>query len=556
MKDFEFLLVSSLEKVFPHQRPQPLHASPSLTCLKNDPLSVQLAYTFHKSLTGVPRDKIHVSVTCETIPDILIRTVDYVPSLLPAYEAYDDNYLTTRPGVFPDLLTPIASDTKLMVIPGQWRCLWIDIIPNQKTLPMTHRIKIHITDEANQTLWTKELCLDVIDALLPEQQLIHTEWFHADCLADYYGVEVFSPTHWEIIDHFIATASRHGMNMLLTPIFTPPLDTAIGGERTTVQLIDVYLENDSYRFDFNKLLQWIHLCQKNGIKYLEIAHLFTQWGAKYTPKIMAYKDDQYVQIFGWDVPATSPSYQNFMDSFLPQLLATLKKEGFTQENTYFHISDEPTSEHLDSYQAAKAVVAHHLEGYPIIDALSSYDFYQKGLIPKPIPANDHIQPFLDNAVANLWVYYCCAQNINVCNRFMSMPSARNRILGVLLYVFDIEGFLHWGYNFYSTQYSVKKINPYCVTDAGEAFPSGDPFLVYPGKDYKPQESIRLMVLSEAMRDLRALRLLESLTSRTYVLELVHKDLDMPITFNQYPKSPTYIEKLRNAINRTIEKKLS
>lgn len=27
------------------------------------------------------------------------------------------------------------------------------------------------------------------------------------------------------------------MNMLYTPLFTPPLDTAVGGERMTVQLV-------------------------------------------------------------------------------------------------------------------------------------------------------------------------------------------------------------------------------------------------------------------------------------------------------------------------------
>ena len=68
--------------------------------------------------------------------------------------------------------------------------------------------------------------------------------------------------------------------MLLTPIFTPPLDTAVGGERTTVQLIDIVQDADgSYKFDWSRLKRWCDLCLRNGIKYLEIPHLFTQWGA-------------------------------------------------------------------------------------------------------------------------------------------------------------------------------------------------------------------------------------------------------------------------------------
>lgn len=35
--------------------------------------------------------------------------------------------------------------------------------------------------------------------------------------------------------------------MLYVPIFTPPLDTAVGGERLDVQLIDVTLKTASIR---------------------------------------------------------------------------------------------------------------------------------------------------------------------------------------------------------------------------------------------------------------------------------------------------------------------
>ncbi len=65
-----------------------------------------------------------------------------------------------------------------------------------------------------------------------------------------------------------------------------------------------------------------------------------------------------------------------------------------------------------------------------------------------------------------------------------------------MYLYGIEGFLHWGYNYYSSQYSIRKIDPYRVTDADDAFPSGDAFLVYPGEDGKAEESIHLLALEE------------------------------------------------------------
>jgi hypothetical protein len=91
-------------------------------------------------------------------------------------------------------------------------------------------------------------------------------WFHYDSLADYYNVEIFSERHWEIIESFMKTYVEMGMNTILTPIFTPPLDTVIGGERPTVQLVDVTRENGKYTFGFDKLRRWCEMCRRVGVK--------------------------------------------------------------------------------------------------------------------------------------------------------------------------------------------------------------------------------------------------------------------------------------------------
>lgn len=219
--------------------------------------------------------------------------------------------------------------------------------------------------------------------------------------------------------------------------------------------------------------------------------------------------------------------------------------------TYFHISDEPREEHLETFKAAKESLGNMLDGFHTFDALSSYEFYKHGLISKPIPGNNEIEEFLEHGLTDMWTYYCTGQFYEVSNRFMSMPSARNRIYGIQLYKYDIIGILHWGYNFYNSQHSYEHINPYQVTDASNGFPAGDPFLVYPGADGHPEESIRMMVHYEALTDLRALELLESLTSKEYVMELIEEDLDEPLTFKRYPKSDMYLIALRNKVNKEI-----
>ena len=292
------------------------------------------------------------------------------------------------------------------------------------------------------------------------------------------------------------------------------------------------------------------MCKECGIEYFEMSHLFSQWGAKYAPKVVATVNGKEEKIFGWHTPAIG-EYTRFLESFLPQLTGKLREWGIA-DVTYFHISDEPREEHLETYKAAKESLGNMLDGFHTFDALSSYEFYRHGLIDKPVPGNNEIEEFLANGLTDMWTYYCTGQFYEVSNRFMSMPSARNRIYGVQLYKYEIIGVLHWGYNFYNSQYSIEHINPYEVTDASGAFPSGDPFLVYPGADGYPEESLRIMVHDEAMTDLRALKLLESLTSREHVMELIEGNLPEPLTFKRYPKSDMYIIQLRERVNSEIK----
>jgi hypothetical protein len=335
-------------------------------------------------------------------------------------------------------------------------------------------------------------------------------------------------------------------------MFTPPLDTAVGGERTTIQLVDVEVIEGNYSFHFEKLRRFITICQMKGIRYFEMSHLFTQWGAKAAPKIMATVDGTYKRIFGWDTPSVNSGYEEFLQHYLPCLTEKLK-EWSLEDVVYFHVSDEPELAHLEDYKKANEMVVPLLQGFPVLDALSDYDFYQFGLVEQPVCAIDHIEPFLANNTENLWAYYCNGQSVKVSNRLMAMPSYRNRIYGVQTYKYQITGILHWGFNFYNSQYSIEHINPYENTDSSEAFPSGDSFLVYPGKDGRPEESIRIMVLDEALNDYRAMQLLEQLAGRSKVLELIEEGSYMDITFSEYPRSTHYLLQLRDIINQEIKR---
>jgi hypothetical protein len=374
---------------------------------------------------------------------------------------------------------------------------------------------------------------------------------HYDCIAGAHGLEIFSEEHWQAIENYLSVAVAHGINTILTPVFTPPLDTAIGGERPTFQLVEVEKNGDKYIFDFGKFRRFVALCEKLGVKTFEISHFFTQWGAYHAPKVMATVGGEYKRIFGWETDASSEEYVSFLRVFIPALLSEAASLGI-EKRLIFHISDEPGIKHLEQYKLVKSKIIDLLEGYTVYDALSDFDFYESGVISNPIPACDRIEPFLEANIQNLWTYYCCGQWKDVSNRFIDMPLARTRVIGTQFWKYNIAGFLHWGYNFYYTQYSKREINPFIITD-GDAFsPAGDAFSVYPAPGGKPYRSLRLVAFAEALADMRALALAQTLCGKEAVLSLV--DSEGEVTFKSYPKSAEYLLCLREKVNAMIEQK--
>lgn len=542
--------LSSLTKVFADQ---PLTDTPfaKASALRNERFSFQVAYTSESHIK-----RLKVNLTSALRDQVSLYMVGLVPSELPCNEGHDEHVLRTTPGLYPDPLYPVTPEQTVesfTAFPGQWRSVWVTVQLNENIPPGFYPIHIHFASIDDEDLGSAMFELEVIDAFLPEQTLIHTEWFHTDGIANYYQVDVFSEPYWELVGKFVKTAVEGGMNMVLTPLFTPPLDTEIGGERRTVQLVDVDKEGDRYRFRFDKVTRWVNLCKQQGMKYFELSHLFTQWGAKHAPKIMATESGEYKQIFGWDTEATGPAYENFIDQFLPALKSYIYEHKL-ENQVYFHVSDEPQMRDLDQYQKSSRLLRKHVEQFPIIDALSDYSFYEQGIVKNPIPGSNHIEPFIENKVKPLWTYYCVAQNQLVSNRFFNMPSARNRIIGVQLYKFDVDGFLHWGYNFWNSQRSHTDVNPFLVTDALHSFASGDAFLVYPGAE-GPIESIRMKVFFEALQDQRALALLESQIGKEAVIALLEDELQAPITFSEYPRDQEWLLAKREQINRAIQANL-
>ena len=542
-------LTSSLEKAFIDGNIDSFPTIDNITVLKGERFSVQLLYVDEGPEYSLAwRPFMEITVSGDLAKYVSVRDVRNVPVDRPVVPGYTDSqYLRTAPGIYPDLLTPLRYGGK--VVPGRdkLRSLWIEVEPECDAVGES---ELTFTLSYEDFSVTERLSVNIIPAELPRDGIDYTQWFYCDCLADYYNVPAWSERHWQIIENFARLYVKRGRNMIYTPLLTPALNVLPPFERTPSQLVDVTLDGGKYTFGFDKVDRWVDMCDRLGIKYLEISHFFDQMKAAHSAKVYATVDGEEKRLFTWDTLSDDPEYVRFLREMVTAFLEHMKARG-DDKRCLFHISDEPHLEYIDHYTKIKNSIADVLEGYPIMDALSDYEFYKTGALPMPVPLTSKITPFIENGVPNLWTYYACWELVGYSNCYVAMPSWRTRSLGMQLFKYNIKGFLHWGYNYYNNRASGDAINPYLDLGGEDWVPAGDTFTVYPAEDGTPLESIRSITMDEVMQDIRAMKLAESLTSHEAVVKAMECALGREITFDRCAESAAKMQSVRDAVNKII-----
>ena len=560
-------LISALEKILPDS---PDLAAPEISA---DKAARGEIYSFQIALYSDERKIFRIESASDL--NTRVRVVKNVPVMYAGSGLDKDVVRDNKPGLYPDLLDDPDFGDRFLLLKDFRQCLWVTVYVGKDQKPGNYPVKITLRNmETNEIEAEPEFNLEVMDFELEPQAMSNFHWFHVDCLFDYYKVPCWSEDHWRIIENFARNAHDHGVTMLYTPLWTPPLDTAVGHARPTCQLLDITLdlETMTYSFNFDRLRRYITMGQRIGFREFGMSHIFTQWGAAACPKIMAkvinasrssakarygedcdwkkLVSDHYTNIFGWGMESTSAEYADFLKQLFPALLPVLREYGLGKDNCSFSLSDEPSLTHLERYSKVVEMTRPLLEEFGTVEALSNLDFYKHGLVKRPVPSIAHIEEFKE-VVSPLWSYYCCGPESDYPNRFIGMPSRRPRSFGMLAYIYDIAGFLHWGFNFYYSQYSWRSIDPFSVTDSGGAFPAGDAFLVYPGRYGEPLDSIRNEVFHAAIQDLRACRTLEKKIGREAVIALLNEGAERPLKMNDFPACDAFLLGRRRAVYEAI-----
>ena len=540
----------------------------SLCVFSNESCYITYAYRATKSAC-IP---ITVSVSSDNLPITAFR-IDSV-SLAHTDSGFDEVATEARaPGAFPDLLLPRSAepqviDTGNIKLPfyekdekivldatsDAMRALLIGINEDGKNVSAgNHEIKITVRSlESGEVLAVDSFVLSVLPQQLPEIEFFYTNWVHYDCISDIHGAPIWSQRYFEILSSYLECAHRYGMTLLLTPTFTPPLDTPVGGERMKAQLVGIEKRAEKYYFDFTLFDKFVEIAKKAGFRYFEHSHLFTQWGAEHAPNIYITENGEEKHYFGWHTNVSKDGYRDFLAQYIPAVKARAEKLGI---KLFWHVSDEPTPDIEATYKSAVALLGDLLDGERSGDALSDIRFYKEGLVRTPIVSIDCVYNFFGKC-ENLWGYYTGGYYGNhttekCTNRLITDKPYRTRIGALHFFKYRLEGFLHWGYNYYYDKMTTGLFDPKSNPSGYKNLP-GASYIVYPWLD-ACVPSLRAVYMKNSITDLRALKLLESLIGYEAVIKLAEDFFHGEISAETMPKSAEEMLRFRELINEEIVK---
>jgi hypothetical protein len=313
----------------------------------------------------------------------------------------------------------------------------------------------------------------------------YTNWFNLNNMASRHNLKPWSEDHWSMIAQYarlMAHARQNTFWVVWGDVFTR--------EKTGLVL---------NRPRLNRLVKTF---TDAGLYYIEGGHVASRTGGKWTAST-------FDMSIGGPL-ATSPEGNADLARACKQLMEEIDKNNW-RTRWIQHVTDEPAAENGTDYRILVGMVRKYMPGLPILDA--TMNTAMAGSVNIWCPQVQEFQKHRDifraqQAIGDkVWFYTCCFPGGPWTNRLMDMELLRPAYLGWGAALYDLDGFLHWGFNMYNRNHD--PFNQSVVPHGeGSFLPAGDTHIVYPGKD-APWSSVRLESQREGIEDYELLKILKS-----------------------------------------------
>ncbi|MHB1461102.1 MAG: DUF4091 domain-containing protein [Armatimonadota bacterium] len=490
MSNAKFWLQSSIKRVYPGSKPKKSSEMSFITA-RNEQIS------FQACVRNNGDQPLQLSLEIQDADGLgtLIRRVGYVPlpHLTPDVPSKHIEGLKHLPGLVPD---PLYPGSELLVGSHETQAFWVTVSIPAEIEPGVRTLNVQFMTE-DTVCAQLAVVVDTRPLVVKRTSFPLIQWFYADSLCDWYGLEPYEERFWPILEAYVRDLVQHGCSSLYVPIITPPTD----GIKRPHQLLKVTETSDGqYEFDFTDVEKWVDIGLSQGSQYFEWTHWFWQWGVKWALRVYRSNADRESLLWPHETPATSDTYRNFLSQLFPVFKQFLDRKGIA-DRSFFHVSDEPHGEeHMGNYKTARQMLLELAPWMKVMDALSEVEYGKQKITDMPVPSIGVAHEYAEAGIPS-WVYYCCGPRGKYLNRFLDTPLTKIRMHGWLFRKLGALGFLHWGYNYWYAAGSQKLLDPFVDASANNwpGWSYGDPFVVYPG-EAGPIDSIRWEVFGESLRD--------------------------------------------------------
>ncbi len=171
-----------------------------------------------------------------------------------------------------------------------------------------------------------------------------------------------------------------------------------------------------------------------------------------------------------------------------------------------NICDEPFIMNEISYMERVAEIKKAAPGIRLIEAMEAEYL---GDVDVYCPKLNHLNMWyprfkeLQDAGKEMWYYICLHPTGRYPNRFVDQSMLKHRVLFWIHYLYGLDGYLHWGGNFYQDENSYSEAGI-----GGNTLPLGDAALWYPGEK-GPVGSLRFTAQHDGLQDYGYLEVLEN-----------------------------------------------
>lgn len=390
------------------------------------------------------------------------------------------------------------------------------------------------------------LRLRVRDFDLPEERHLDVvQWYSFPGITHRKTVKPYSERWWELAERFARLLAEQRQNVFRAPF----------------SLIRVsYTKDGQFVGDFRLFDRWVELFLRSGrCDRIELDFVGRLDGKGLTdPRGRIRIRRPRVEL---EDPAVELSDEAALRGYLRVLWSHLKERGWL-ERSMIHIQDEPFIHHESSYREVARIVAETAPGLKRIEAIEGEDFFDS--LDVWVPKLSHLANWYDTAYrraqekgCELWFYTCCHPTGRYPNRFLDYPLLKTRVLHWIAYLYDMDGYLHWGLNHFWGD------EPFSEEGVSHGLPPGDRAICYPSREGYAG-SLRWSAMRDGLEDFECLWVLEDklrrlkerygdaarrLDPRQRPLELCRRVVR---SFRHYTRDPTVLLRTRRAIADEIE----